>query len=128
MENFYDYFLCCWCWRQSYKTILIFKKSKLALKSLTVRYLNLDHTNTLVNQLTYLMYFGSIFHKVPQAHQLYYKSIKLLIRATLFSSPTLLIKHFHTSASASHTQYLCTHYCNKTKIRHFDLKNFFKML
>jgi len=35
-------------WRQSYKTILVFKKSKLILNSFKVRYLNLDYTNALL--------------------------------------------------------------------------------
>jgi hypothetical protein len=34
--------------RQSYKTIEVFKKSKLVLKSLIVSYLNLDHKNTVL--------------------------------------------------------------------------------
>ncbi len=36
-------------WRQSYKTILVFQKSKLVFKSLTVHYLNQDHNNTVVS-------------------------------------------------------------------------------
>ena len=35
-------------WRQSYKINLVILKSKLVLNSLTVRYLNLDHNNTML--------------------------------------------------------------------------------